>query len=358
MLVLLLALSTVLVGVGVRRAAVAAGSANAPALDVTTHQNATVGTLGTVDGSTFTDPRTRHEPGAEFWTPDHRAGPTSAPATAPAPTSAATPQVAATSTTAPAPATAATRTPTTAVAPAPKPVASGSWWKPAPGTTWQWQLSTPVDTSLNVQMYDIDGFDNSAAVVAAIHAKNARAVCYLSVGTAENFRSDYGSFPASVLGSSNGWPGERWIDIRQIATLTPIMTARMDLCKAKGFDAVEADNVDGYANSTGFPLTAADQIRFNTWIAGLAHARGMGVGLKNDIDQTSALLPSFDFNVNEQCNQYDECAPLEAFVAAGKAVFQVEYNMSTSQFCPADNAANFDGLSKDLNLTAVRAPCR
>ena len=207
-------------------------------------------------------------------------------------------------------------------------------------------------------MYDIDGFDNSAAVVAAIHAKGAKAVCYLSVGTAEDFRSDYSQFPASVLGSGNGWPGEKWIDIRQTALLAPIMTARMDLCKSKGFDAVEPDNVDGYANSTGFPLTAADQIAFNTWIAGLAHARGMGVGLKNDVDQTAALLPLFDFNVNEQCNEYSECAPLNAFIAAGKAVFQVEYSLTASQFCPADNAANFDGLTKDLNLTTVRTSCR
>ncbi len=32
------------------------------------------------------------------------------------------------------------------------------------------------------------------------------------------------------------------------------MAARVDTCKAKGFDAVKPDNVDGYTNSIGFPL--------------------------------------------------------------------------------------------------------
>ena len=98
-----------------------------------------------------------------------------------------------------------------------------------------------------------------------------------------------GSFPSSVLGSSNGWPGEKWLDIRQISALAPIMTARMQMCVQKGFDALEPDNIDGYANSTGFPLTAQDQLAYNQWIANTAHSLGLSVGLKNDVDQTAQL---------------------------------------------------------------------
>jgi hypothetical protein len=47
----------------------------------------------------------------------------------------------------------------------------------------------------------------------------------------------------------------------------PILAARIDACRAKGFDAVEADNVDGFANSSGFALTAADQLAYNRTIA-------------------------------------------------------------------------------------------
>ena len=45
--------------------------------------------------------------------------------------------------------------------------------------------------------------------MSALHALGKHVICYIDVGTAENFRPDYGSFPASVLGQRNGWPGEK-----------------------------------------------------------------------------------------------------------------------------------------------------
>ena len=107
-------------------------------------------------------------------------------------------------------------------------------------------------------------------------------------------------------GSTNGWPGERWLDIRRLDILGPIMQRRLDMCAAKGFDAVEFDNVDGYTNRTGFPLTAPSSSA-TTCSANQAHRRGISVGLKNDTDQIPRLLPYFDFALNEQCHQYHEC---------------------------------------------------
>jgi len=89
-----------------------------------------------------------------------------------------------------------------------------------------------------VQMYDIDMFDNDASVVASLHHKGRKVVCYIDVGTWENWRPDAKKFPKFVLGKHNGWPGEKWLDIRSIDILGPIMQARMDLCQAKGFDAM------------------------------------------------------------------------------------------------------------------------
>ena len=105
-------------------------------------------------------------------------------------------------------------------------------------------------------MYDIDMFDHSSEVVASLQAKGRKVICYISAGSLEDWRPDADQFPKSVLGKSlEGWVGERWLDIRQIDLLAPIMTARMDLCKEKGFDGIEPDNIDGYINDTGFPLT-------------------------------------------------------------------------------------------------------
>jgi hypothetical protein len=232
-------------------------------------------------------------------------------------------------------------------------------WRPPPQTAWQWQLTTPVDQSVDVPVYDIDLFDNDATVVAALHAQGRRVICYMSAGSWEVWRPDASAFPDSVKGLTiPDWPDERWLDIRQLNVLGPIIEARLDLCAAKGFDAVEPDWIHNYAARTGFPLTYQDQITFNTFLANAAHARGLSIGLKNDLNQVADLLPLFDWALNEQCFEFDECDTLQPFVAAGKAVFQVEYNLNPSQFCPRANAMSFNAMKKNLNLDATRQACR
>ncbi|MEU4875797.1 endo alpha-1,4 polygalactosaminidase [Streptomyces sp. NPDC021608] len=233
----------------------------------------------------------------------------------------------------------------------------GAWWRPAPGVDWQWQLSGRLDTSVDVPVYDIDGFDHDAETVAGLHDDGRRVICYLSTGAWEDWRPDAGKFPASVIGGGNGWKGERWLDIRRTDVLEPLLAARLDMCRAKGFDAVEPDNMDGYRNTTGFPLEAADQLRYNRLVARLAHERGMAVGLKNDLDQIPALLGDFDFAVNEQCAQYDECARLTPFIEAGKAVFHVEYELPTSDFCADSRRLKLSSLRKKYELGVWRQAC-
>ena len=132
------------------------------------------------------------------------------------------------------------------------------------------------------------------------------------------------------------------------------MTKRLDLCRQKGFDGVEADNVDGYSNSTGFPLNAADQLAYNRFLAHAAHARGLSIGLKNDLGQAAALEPSFDCAVNEQCFQYNECDLLSPFLNAGKAVFNAEYDAPRASFCPKARPLKIMAIRKNLSLDAFR----
>jgi hypothetical protein len=250
----------------------------------------------------------------------------------------------------------------------PAPVSCAGCWKPALNTSWQWQLSSvPSAPYLDVTMYDIDGFDATASTVSQLHSTKSgrKVVCYVSAGTWEDWRPDAGDFPSSVLGSDvDGWKGERWLDVRRLDVVAPILAERFDVCRRKGFDGVEADNVDGYTNDPGFPLTANDQLNFNAWLANEAHNRGLSVGLKNDIDQLQSLLPYFDWALNEECWTWDECTTAQTgygydkYVAAGKAVFNVEYDLATSQFCSKANAQNFNSMKKNLDLDASRTPCR
>jgi hypothetical protein len=235
----------------------------------------------------------------------------------------------------------------------------GTWWQPSPGTSWQWQLSGLISATFDVQMYDIDLFDVPQDVIDQLHADGRVVICYLSAGTYEDWRPDKNDFPPEVLGNPlPDWPGERWLDVRRIDLLGPIMSARLDLAVQKGCDGVEPDNVDGYANDSGFPLTFADQIAYDTWLAERAHERLLSVGLKNDLEQIGDLLPYFDWALNEECFTYDECDLLLPFVAAGKAVFGVEYELDPAIFCPPANAMDFDFLKKNWELDAWRLACR
>ena len=231
-------------------------------------------------------------------------------------------------------------------------------WHPPVRTTWQWQLSGTIDQSVDADMYDVDAVETPAATVASLHAKGRKVVCYLSAGSYEKGRPDASDFPAQVLGNVlDGWPDERWLDIRRLDVVGPIMARRMDLCRAKGFDGVEADNVDGYANNSGFALSATDQLAFNRYLADAAHARGLSIGLKNDLAQVAALEPTFDWAINEQCFQYSECDLLRPFLTAGKPVFVAEYGLATGAFCPAANTMGIMAMRKRLALDAFREPC-
>jgi hypothetical protein len=232
---------------------------------------------------------------------------------------------------------------------------TGTWWMPPEHLTWYWQLTGTIDTTRAVAAYDIDGFDNTAAMVNTLHGQGKKVICYFSAGTAENWRPDYSQFTAAVKGKSNGWPGENWLDIRS-ADIRPIMQARMQMCKDKGFDGIEPDNIDGYTNSTGFPLTAQDQITYNSWLADTAHSLGLAAFLKNDVDQLSSLEAKFDGAINEQCAQYSECDGYSVFLNASKPVLQAEY--SGSSFCADANAAGRMAALFNLNLDgSTFVPC-
>lgn len=229
-----------------------------------------------------------------------------------------------------------------------------AWWQPAPGTTWQWQLNGAIDTSYDVTMYDIDLFEAPQDVIDGLKANGRVVVCYFSAGSFERWRPDKADFPKAVKGKKlDGWPGEKWLDIRKLAVLALIMEARLDLAVKMGCDGVEPDNIDGFTNDTGFPLTYADQLTYNVWLAAEAHERGLSIGLKNDLEQVPDLVDDFDWMLNEQCYQYDECDMLLPFVQADKAVFGVEYREEGDdprKYCPAAVDSGFSWLVKTYDL--------
>lgn len=193
------------------------------------------------------------------------------------------------------------------------------WWQPKLWNTWDWQLDTSqLDYSRDVDVYEVQMWEHDAKNITMIKTNNytitdpakfRKVICYFSGGTWDEIRPDAADFPESILGVRYyGFPQERWLDLTKDGRkiVDPIMIKRFDMAQAKGCDAIEPDNVDGYDTTSheysGFNTTYEDQIAFNLWLTEMAHSRGMAIGLKNDINQAKdqRMVQAFDFVVSEQ----------------------------------------------------------
>jgi hypothetical protein len=249
------------------------------------------------------------------------------------------------------------------------PITNGPWYRPSVAARWQWQLQPnatgQINTGYDVGVYDTDLFNTPDSVIAALHKQGRRVLAYFSAGTYEPLRSDARQFRSVELGKTlPDFPAERWLDIRS-KNVRQIVLARLDLAVARGFDGVEPDNVDGYSNDSGFPLTAANQLAFNRFIATESHKRGLSVGLKNDLEQVPQLVSYFDFAINEQCHEFKECDALQTFITGGKSVFNAEYaapfvnNTATrARMCAESRAQNLHTLVLPIALNdSFRLSC-
>jgi hypothetical protein len=164
----------------------------------------------------------------------------------------------------------------------------------------------------------------------------------------------------SYASTGDPWVGERWLDIRKASwpKFAPIIWRRLDLAVRLGCDGIEPDQNNPWGNRPGFAITRADEKAWYLKVASEAHARGLSVGMKNGVEVVDDdTVAAFDWALNEECFQYHECGIYRKFVAAGKAVFQVEYVGRRSRFCGKARADGFSSMRKHLPLGSWRATC-
>lgn len=205
-------------------------------------------------------------------------------------------------------------------------------------TGWNWIIgSRLVGPPPRVAYLGLDAFDAPKRYVAAANRNGTRTWCYLSVGSVEDWRPDAARFvaldkaeraagrPAIIGRPYDGWPGERWLNVARFRVFLPLLAARMELCRDKGFAMVEFDNLDGYQANTGFRITRGETIAFAKALA--ATARGLGlVPMQKNVPELAATLePHFGALLFESCVLYNFCPGARRYVAAGKPVFDAEY---------------------------------
>ncbi len=139
----------------------------------------------------------------------------------------------------------------------------------------------------------------------------------------------------SELGDDPNWGGEYLVNIstaaKQVAALVHLQPM-IDTCLAKGFQAVEFDNLDSWTRFEGtglegeVPFGQEEAVAFAELLVDYTHDVGLAVGQKNTPQlgaEISLRLIGFDFAIAEECGFYDECEVYtEVF---GDDVIVIEY---------------------------------
>ncbi|CAN0419477.1 unnamed protein product [Ascophyllum nodosum] len=227
----------------------------------------------------------------------------------------------------------------------------GGDWIPAIGDSWNYNLAK---TELDFDVLLID-MDYAQRTIDTLHEEGIYVVCYISIGSWEEWREDAGNFPAEALGQplSPPWEDELWLDVNN-EDLRETMVARVQKASSMKCDGVEPDHMDNYevrstenvrtrgdevalnanvaccggpqsskrlavsclyANmgtrgqvqvysyseeSTGFDISETEQIVYNTWFADTVHDHGMVVGLKNNVELLTNMVNSSNFAMRRE----------------------------------------------------------
>jgi len=168
-------------------------------------------------------------------------------------------------------------------------------------------------------------------------------LCYVNAfqtqpGDSEAWLADHPGLVLHVDGvplEDPDWPGELVLDTSTAENRTAIaeiLGEQVDACAAKGFDAVEPDNLDSFTRSAGL-LSEDDNLALAGLLVERAHAAGLAIAQKNTVELGErGREAGFDLAVAEDCAVYDECGDYTAVY--GRQVIEIVY----------DDAPDFEAL--------------
>lgn len=138
----------------------------------------------------------------------------------------------------------------------------------------------------------------------------------------------------SKLGEDPKWGGEYLVDIRskrKRERAARWVQPMLEACAAKGYEAVEFDNLDSWTRFNGTPLAKRvpfgkrQALAYAAKLARRSHALGLAVGQKNtpQLKRRQVRRAGFDFAVAEECARYRECGAYRKL--HGNRVIAIEY---------------------------------
>ncbi len=234
---------------------------------------------------------------------------------------------------------------------------------PPANVQFDYQIYNDYEPEPGVRVVSRDWFGGEA-----LTGEDAYSICYVNAFQTQaddpfvDRPDERSNWPANLvlteLGDDPNWGGEYLIDIstapkraQALAWLEPMI----DACEAKGFDAVEFDNLDSWTRFDGTPLEGqvpfgeAEAILFATDIAYYAHTKLLAVGQKNTtdlLDDVEAI--GFDFAIVESCGVYDECTD---FTDVYDKVIGIEYSEASFAVACAQIGDVASVVLRDQNAT-------
>lgn len=224
-------------------------------------------------------------------------------------------------------------------------------------------LLPPEDGSFDYQIGG--GYEPPAGVVVLsrdredVPAPGLYNICYVNGFQTQPSEQEWwlAEHPDLLLRDAGGEPivDEDWGELlfdtstsEKRAALAAIVGEWILGCEARGFDAVEVDNLDSYSRSDGL-LSPEDNVAFMALLSEIAHENGLASGQKNSTEVLSfAEEMGTDFAVAEECNRWDECADYQEVY--GDRVYVIEYREQDFD----KGCAEFPELSivlRDLDVT-------
>lgn len=224
-----------------------------------------------------------------------------------------------------------------------------------PGQRLHYQVSGAPSVTGTADVFVLDLFEVEPAQLDAARAAGGVTIAYFSAGSFEPWRPDADAFPDRAIGARLAdYPNERWLDPSD-PQVRAIMRARLLRARDKGFDGVFPGALDAHLASSGFALSAADQLDYARFLSAEARALGLSPGLSGGFASAEALSRDFDFAIDVGCFAADSCERLQPLLDRGVPVFDLEVGGELSELCPRAEAfgiglalkrASFDAWSE------------
>ena len=253
--------------------------------------------------------------------------------------------------------------------PAPPPPGGPPYRPPPPDARFDYQIGGDYALPPGVAVVARDWFAGSAP-------EGVYAICYINAFQTQADEAgverpdERSSWPADLvledLGDDPHWGGEYLVDIstpekrtRAAAWVEPMI----ETCRAKGFEAVELDNLDSWTRFRGTPVEdrvpfgRAEAVAYARSLVRMAHERGMAAAQKNTPQlpgEVSRERVGFDFAIAEECGRWSECAAYRR--AFGRDVLVIEYRARDYRRTCRRHGDELAVVLRDLGVTTPGSP--